>query len=193
LTWSTTTFANADNLLAEAGQQAIRLGVIRTYMTRHGPGPFVTEDPALDLPEPHNVRNRWQGPVRSGHLDAVALRYAIEVSGGVDAIALTHLDTAARHPELRVCHSYQARGQTVTRLQPGPARDLDYQQQLTAMLLAARPSYVQPDGDWAGVIEQETGAPVVVRSHGPTAADKAGTLALSARGALIGPVAGAAR
>jgi adenylosuccinate synthase len=192
-TWSTTTFANAEQLLTESGQQAIRLGVIRTYMTRHGPGPFVTEDPALDLPEPHNVRNRWQGPVRSGHLDAVALRYAIEVSGGVDAIALTHLDIASRHPELQVCHSYQAPGQTVTRLPPGPARDLDYQQQLTAMLLAARPSYTRPKGDWAGIIEQETGAPVVVRSHGPTTADKAGTLALSARDALIGPVAGAAR
>jgi len=53
-TWSTTTFANAGELLAEAGQQAFRLGVIRTFMTRHGPGPFVTEDRALDLPEPHN-------------------------------------------------------------------------------------------------------------------------------------------
>lgn len=184
-TWSTTTFANAHQLLTEAGQQAIRLGVIRTHMTRHGPGPFVTEDPTLDLPEQHNAHNRWQGPVRTGHLDTVAVRYAIEVSGGVDAIALTHLDTAARHPELRVCRAYQTPGEAVTRLPPGPARNLDYQKQLTAKLLATRPIYADPDGDWTGIIEQETGAPVVLRSHGPTAADKTGTGPVSAAGTLV--------
>ncbi len=40
------------------------------------------------------------------------------------------------------------------------------------MLLATRPVYSHPGADWAHVIEQETGAPVVLRSHGPTAADK---------------------
>jgi adenylosuccinate synthase len=171
-TWSTTTFANAERLLAEAGQTAIRLGVTRCYMTRHGPGPFVTEDTALDLPELHNGHNRWQGAFRAGHLDAVALRYAIEATGGVDAIALTHLDTAAHHPELRICHAYKTQGHVLTKLQPGPSSDLEYQERLTQLLLAARPIYSPVDGDWADVIEQETGAPVVLRSHGPTAADK---------------------
>jgi adenylosuccinate synthase len=137
--------------------------------------PFVTEEAALDLPEPHNSHNKWQGSFRTGHLDAVALRYAIEAAGGVDAIAVTHLDTAAHHPELRLCHAYQAAGQQlITRLAPGPARDLGYQQLLTEMLLTARPVYSQPGADWADLVEQETGAPVVLRSHGPTAADKTG-------------------
>jgi adenylosuccinate synthase len=171
-TWSTTTFANAEQLLAEAGQTAVRLGVTRCYMTRHGPGPFVTEDTSLDLPELHNGHNQWQGAFRVGHLDAVALRYAIEAAGGVDAIALTHLDTAARHPELRICHTYKTPGHVVTKLQPGPPSDLEYQERLTQMLLAARPIYSPVDADWADVIEHETGAPVVLRSHGPTAADK---------------------
>ncbi len=35
-TCSTTTFANAEALLAEAGQTPVRLGVVRAYMTRHG-------------------------------------------------------------------------------------------------------------------------------------------------------------
>ncbi len=174
-TWSTTTFANADQLLAAAGQEAIRLGVTRTYMTRHGPGPFPTEDLSLNLSEPHNAHNHWQGPVRTGHLDTIALRYAIEVTGGVDAIALTHLDTAASHPELRICRGYQVTGHLVTRLPPGPDRDLDYQQQLTATLLAARPVYAHLATDWADLVQQETGAPVVLRSGGPTAADKAGS------------------
>jgi adenylosuccinate synthase len=176
-TWSTTTFANAEQLLAEAGQTAVRLGVTRCYLTRHGPGPFVTEDPTLALPEPHNGHNRWQGPFRTGHLDAVALRYAIEVTGGVDAIALTHLDTAARCPSLRVCRSYHVEGRPVTRLAPGPPRDLDYQEQLTGMLATARPAYSNPGGDWPQIVEQETGAPVVLRSHGPTAAEKTAIMA----------------
>jgi adenylosuccinate synthase len=85
-TWSTTTFDNAEALLAEAGQagSAQRLGVTRPYLTRHGAGPFVTEDAALAaaLPEPHNGTGTWQGPFRVGHLDLVALRYAVEVAGG---------------------------------------------------------------------------------------------------------------
>jgi adenylosuccinate synthase len=143
-------------------------------MTRHGPGPFVTEDSGLDLPEPHNGCNQWQGEFRLGHFDAVALRYAIEVCGGVDAIALTHLDTAARQPGLRICRSYQAQGQALTRLAPGPAQDLDYQEQLTRLLQAAKPVYEQAGGDWASSVEQETGAPVMLRSYGPTAAGKSG-------------------
>src|SRR6266516_2642538 len=85
-TWSTTTFANAETLLAEAGQTATRLGVVRCYMTRHGPGPFPTEDPTLELPELYNRHGTWQGAFRTGHLDAVALRYAVKVAGGLDAV-----------------------------------------------------------------------------------------------------------
>ena len=63
-TWSTTTFANAETLLAEAGQTAVRLGVVRSYLTRHGPGPFVTEDSTREFPEPHNRYGAWQGAAR---------------------------------------------------------------------------------------------------------------------------------
>jgi adenylosuccinate synthase len=170
-TWSTTTFANAETLLAEAGQTAVRLGVVRCYMTRHGPGPFVTEDPTLEIPEPHNQNGAWQGAFRTGHFDAVALRYAVEVSGGVDAVALTHLDVAARHP-LRVCRSYQVGGQRQTRIIPGPERDLTWQERLTAMLLRARPVYECPGPDWPDLVEDVLGAPVTLRSYGPTAAGK---------------------
>ena len=170
-TWSTTTFANAETLLADAAHTALRLGVVRCYLTRHGPGPFVTEDPTLELPEPHNQHGTWQGVFRTGHFNAVALRYAVEVSGGVDAVALTHLDAAARHP-LRVGRSYQIDGQRLGRIIPGPERDLGWQERLTAMLLRARPVYEDPGPDWPGLVEDMLGAPVVLRSYGPTAADK---------------------
>jgi adenylosuccinate synthase len=89
-TWSTTTFDNVTELCGPKG--FLRLGVVRSYTTRHGAGPFVTEAP-LDLPEPHNGVGEWQGAFRVGHFDAVAHRYAVEVAGGIDALAVTHLDS----------------------------------------------------------------------------------------------------
>ncbi|URN00212.1 adenylosuccinate synthetase [Actinomadura madurae] len=185
-TWSATTFANAETLLAEAGGTALRLGVLRAYATRHGPGPFVTEDPVLtaDLPEPHNGTGRWQGAFRAGHLDAVALRYALDAAGGVDGLAVTHLDVAGARPDLRVCLSYEMDGERVGRLETGPP-DLDRQAALTERLLRARPVYA-PLGEAVETIEDVSGAPVVLRSHGPTAADKTGVPARGARVATSG-------
>ncbi|WP_433653234.1 adenylosuccinate synthetase [Micromonospora zamorensis] len=166
-TWSTTTFANADSLLAEAGQPgATRIGVLRLVTTRHGAGPLVTEDPALPLADPHNPTNPWQGRFRFGHFDAVAHRYALAVAGGVDGLALTHLDLAG--PELRICRRYD----TTDRLTPDPPGDLDRQAALTARLLRSSPLYDDPPADWAKAVSAELGAPVVLTSHGPTADDK---------------------
>jgi adenylosuccinate synthase len=163
-TWSTTTFANAETLLA--GRDAVRLGVLRTFTTRHGPGPLVTEDPSLDLADPHNPANRWQGPFRVGHFDAVAHRYALEVCGGVDALALTHLDVADRG--VRMCRSYD----WTDRLAPGPPGDLDRQERLTRRLETTVPRYDGAPTDWVAAVEDELGVPVAVTSRGPTAADK---------------------
>ncbi len=165
-TWSTTTFDNVASLLAEAGQQgeAMRLGVVRSYTTRHGAGPLVTFDEALTaaLPDRHNGHGGWQGAFRVGHFDAVAHRYALEVCGGVDALAVTHADVAARHP-LRMCLSYRDFGP----LTPGEFGDLAYQEKLTGRLLEAEPVY----SDFTDV-GQVLGAPVWVRSFGPTYLDK---------------------
>ncbi|MFC4906719.1 adenylosuccinate synthetase [Actinomadura gamaensis] len=174
-TWSTTTFANAETLLAEAGEEGYRLGVLRAYATRHGPGPFVTEDPALtsDLPDPHNGAGPWQGAFRVGHLDAVALDYAVRAAGGVDGLALTHLDVARNRPDLGICRAYALDGETVRRLpsEPGRDRDLDRQAALTDRLLRARP-VIEPLGDPVADVENALGAPVVLRSYGPTANDQ---------------------
>jgi adenylosuccinate synthase len=182
-TWSTTTFENAQTLLADSGAAggATRLGVTRTYQTRHGPGPFPTEDPTLPVTEPQNAAGRWQGPFRAGHLDAVALGYAARVAGGVDAVALTHLDTA-RHCQgkLGIGRGYLIGGAAVTEIEPGPHRDLGYQEALTARLLTARPAYHPADGpgagpsaaDWPDAVEEITGAPVAVCSYGPAVTDK---------------------
>ncbi|RZT81969.1 adenylosuccinate synthase [Micromonospora violae] len=167
-TWSTTTFANVDSLLAEAGQpgEVTRIGVLRLVTTRHGPGPLVTEDPALPFADPHNPTNPWQGRFRFGHFDAVAHRYALAAAGGVDGLALTHLDLAG--PGLRICRRYDS----TDRLTPGPPGDLGRQAALTARLLRSRPVYDDPPTNWAEAVRAELGAPVVLTSHGPTADDK---------------------
>ena len=101
---------------------ARRLGVVRTYTTRHGPGPLVTEDPELPpmLPEPHNGHGRWQGAFRVGHFDAVAhalRRRGVRGSGRAGRHPPGRRRRAA--PSLRICHGYAMEGQLVERL---PAR-----------------------------------------------------------------------
>ncbi|MFJ9412122.1 adenylosuccinate synthetase [Streptomyces sp. NPDC101393] len=183
-TWSTTTFDGAETLLGEAGLPcaAQRLGVVRTYTTRHGPGPLVTEDPRLAaaLPEAHNSHGRWQGAFRAGHFDAVAHRYALAACGGVDALAVTHLDAPARYGALRIARAYRTPDGPLPHLPAARPGDLDRQQRLTQRLLAARPDDWQSPGrdphHWTDAISAALSAPVALESYGPTAADKAGPL-----------------
>jgi adenylosuccinate synthase len=167
-TWSTTTFDN----VAALCPSFFRLGVVRTYTTRHGAGPLVTFDPGLDLPEAHNGTGEWQGAFRTGHFDAVAHRYAVEVAGGADGLAVTHLDAPARCPELRICTSYEVDGHPWERIVPGLWRDLDHQERITAALSRARIGASHRPGDWAGEIGDLLGAPVMVESWGPRSSDK---------------------
>lgn len=94
-TWSKTTLENADALLDEwkyKGER-VRIGCIRSYMTRHGAGPLFTEDYRFDvLPEPHNTDRCFQGKFRRGHFDLGAVTHSLELVGGVDEIHMSHLD-----------------------------------------------------------------------------------------------------
>ncbi|MFD9129310.1 adenylosuccinate synthetase [Kitasatospora sp. NPDC059571] len=170
-TWSTTTFANAETLLTEEGDPAgaLRLGVLRTYTTRHGPGPMPTEDPGT-VPEPHNGTGPWQGAFRTGHFDTTAHRYALTAAGGAHALALTHLDVPARHRGLRIADGYRLDGAPLATLTGHPG-DLAAQARLTEALHRARPDRLTdpgPDpGSWADAITERLGLPLLVESHGP--------------------------
>ncbi|MFA7193458.1 MAG: adenylosuccinate synthetase [Candidatus Paceibacterota bacterium] len=93
--------------------EIVHLGVTRAYQIRHGAGPMVTEDPELVdklLPGSAKDDNRWQGKVRVGPLDFVALRYSIEVCGGpeaFDGIAVTWLDQIQEIGSWQTCDAYQ--------------------------------------------------------------------------------------
>ncbi|RKS09910.1 adenylosuccinate synthase [Nocardiopsis sp. Huas11] len=191
-TWSTTTTANPLALLAEAGRpgQARRIGVVRTYTTRHGAGPLVTEDPALGslLPEPHNGTHPWQGPFRIGHLDLVAHRYALAATGGVDSLVVTHTDAfagagpadgsgtadAVEATDGRPlwCTAYANPDGTALHLVPEASPDLERQERLTRALLRVRPVLAAiPDDDLGGAIGRALGLPLEAEFGGPTRAD----------------------
>ncbi len=83
---------------------------MKAYATRVGSGPFPTE---LDDAIGEGIRERGAEygtttgrPRRCGWFDAVAARFAVEVSG-IDAIALTKLDILDGVDEIKVATSYR--------------------------------------------------------------------------------------
>ncbi len=115
VTKTDTTVQEARRLLAQAGleREAITLGVVRALGYRHGPGPFVTECGTLAqgiFEERHNKANPWQGQVRYGWFDLLAIRHGIALNAPVDGLALTMLDHLARLDSFQVCRSYEYTG-----------------------------------------------------------------------------------
>lgn len=111
VTKTDTTMRNAENLLNPHAQAADieRIGILRAYNYRHGPGPFVSEDDSLrrTLPETHNKYTDWQGDTRAGWLDLPAIRYAIAINPHVERLILTHIDRLSLLDTFRVCISYE--------------------------------------------------------------------------------------
>ena len=183
-TWSTISTREVDQVLARfaIGQPVEHYGVLRSYLTRHGAGPFPTQDDRLDemLPEPHNASTGWQGQFRRGHPDAVLLRYALEAVGPLSGLLLSHLDVFSQGVDLRWCESYLTSsafgdGAVLARLPLGKAGDLEHQAHLTKVLSDARPDYAtQPiDSSFRFLehLESVTSLPVAFLSYGPTFAD----------------------
>ncbi len=183
-TWSNTTCANALHLLADYPGAITRLGVLRTYFTRHGAGPFITEDTTLSLPEMHNATSQWQGGFRVGYFDLVAARYALTLNAGVDALAITHTDRLLD----RICTAYRYHGDestatlapffqmttatnTIHAIKPQP--DTDRQHALTRLLSDCTPVYQRiAPGEMVNALAAGLGVPVAITSHGPKATDK---------------------
>jgi adenylosuccinate synthase len=178
-TWSTTTLANADRLLAEAGYTGTvtRLGITRAYTTRHGAGPLVTEDAELTrlLPDAANLYGEWQQGFRVGWLDLVLLRYACDVVGQLDALAVTCLDRLDGLPAIHICAEYRQDAFAVARILPSPQPcDLRYQTQLTHGLARCQPVYdtISHLLDLIPRIERHLSIPVRFISQGETAVEK---------------------
>jgi adenylosuccinate synthase len=183
-TWSTCTFDNALALLRAAGHtgEVTRVGVLRTYATRHGEGPFPTERAALAaaLPEMHNAGDGWQGGFRVGALDLVLARYALAACGGADALAITHLDRVT--PAWPLCDAWEAddhprwirEGGLVRGITPLRTRDLRAQAALGEHLGRVRAHVRAVDGDVAGTIADALGVPLRWTGWGPRRGDVRG-------------------
>ncbi len=158
------------------------VGVAKAFSTRVGSGPFVTElEGELALRLRGTGANPWDEygsttgrPRRVGWIDAVALRYAVEMNG-IQELALTKLDVLSGLDTLRICTAYVHRGEMLGAFP-----------QDSEVLARCTPRYVDVAGwseDVQGVrrfddlpanarnfiaqIEQCTGARVSIASVGP--------------------------
>ena len=108
VTRSRTGLYNVRKLCRQMGIEELdAIFVTRTYATRHGAGPFPTEDASLSFPDKTNVPNPWQQSLRFGKLDVPNLldRIITELynGSGVDInpmLAVTCVDQMD-NPELR--------------------------------------------------------------------------------------------
>jgi adenylosuccinate synthase len=105
------------------------LGIVRTYTTRVGEGPFPTEmlEGEAELGQMIRERGREYGastgrPRRCGWFDAFATRYAAEING-FSSVALTKLDVLDTLDEIKVCTGYKLNGRVCEGL-PSVSQDL---------------------------------------------------------------------
>ena len=154
------------------------LGVAKAYCTRVGEGPFPTEqvNPVGDrIREAGHEYGATTGrPRRCGWFDAVAVRYALELSGA-DGWIMTNLDVLTGFDEIACAVRYRVNGRE-TRAWPAELHSID----------AARPVYqshrawseditgVRKFGDlpraareYVEALEREVGVPIVMLSVGP--------------------------
>ena len=89
------------------------IGLVKAYATRVGSGPFPSEqDNAIGQrirERGHEYGTTTGRPRRCGWFDAVAVKYSTRI-GGIDEIAMMHLDTLAGFPELKICRAYRIDG-----------------------------------------------------------------------------------
>ena len=116
------------------------------------------------LPEPHNTDHGHQGSFCRGLLDFVLLRYAIDACGGVDTLALTHLDELDRLPR-EVCDAYLIDNSRIETLSADNVSRIEEAQPVLSELPR------DPSG-FVAAVTQSLSTPVGFVSSGPTYADK---------------------
>jgi adenylosuccinate synthase len=155
------------------------IGVMKAYATRVGSGPFPTE---LEDEIGEGIRERGAEfgtttgrPRRCGWFDAVAARFAVEVSG-IDAVALTKLDILDGVDEIKVATSYRLPDGTVIDTFPADAEIAE----TIEPLYETRPAWTAPtEGvtneadlpkealDYLCYLEEKIGVPIAIVSNGP--------------------------
>ena len=154
------------------------IGIAKAYCTRVGEGPFPSEQ---DNPTGERIRKQGNEygsttgrPRRCGWFDAVAVRYALEVSGA-DGFIVTNLDVLSGFESIEIATRYRIGGSErrdwpseLPRLEgltpvyeqfPGWNEDITGVRRYADLPAAAR-HYVES-------LEREVGAPILLLSVGP--------------------------
>ncbi len=161
VTYAETTLVRASNIITRRAFTNVEcVGVTRSYLTRHGFGPFPTEG-TFGEEDDHNKAGKWQGDFRTGALDLELLRYAKRrVSGGglldLTSLAVTHMD---RFPRFVATHYKEG---------PIPIATDRWNGRKVTPVMASLSS----QADLYALLESTMGVPVDIVSHGPTAAEK---------------------
>jgi adenylosuccinate synthase len=166
-TWSTVRFDAAHFCYKHLKiEQHQNIGVIRTYHTRHGAGPFPTECD-LGLTDSGNPTGEFQGPMRYGRFDYVLFNYATENAGDkLDRIVITHCDQDQKFR----CVCYQLPNGEIVDTLPRPAC-IEDQVELCNFLKTVK--FVVSDASWVSISKwQPNLTPILFRSFGPKPSDK---------------------
>lgn len=165
-TWGSTTFSQADHILTTecSEREIIKIGVTRSFLTRHGAGPLPTEY-AFSQPYiggDHNAENPWQGALRVGCLDAMLLHYAIDVCDGIDQLAVTHCDKITSG--WKVCSRYDD-----NRILP--IIPTSYSEKIDTRLINVQPLFRRLTNiiDFMPWLENRVNVKVGIESHGRSA------------------------
>lgn len=117
---------NAVEIATQLGLDYELIYVTRTYMTRHGNGPFPSEDQTLQYEDLTNQPNEWQGQLRFGTLSVPLLAGTVHADAGAHpdvCLALNHLDQCYLDPTTLE----RAVGYPVRYISHGPDRnDIQY-------------------------------------------------------------------
>lgn len=110
-TWTDTTYRNALKILKYGNfkGEIVKIGITRTFATRHGDGPLPSYCAELSkqLSDPNNPTNTWQGKMRFGNYDFVTAAYAAKKLGKLDWLFVTHCDFLSSARKLKVCIGYE--------------------------------------------------------------------------------------
>jgi adenylosuccinate synthase len=155
------------------------IGVMKAYATRVGGGPFPTE---LEGAIGERIRERGAEygtttgrPRRCGWFDAVAARFAAEVSG-IDALAITKLDILDGIDEIKVATSYRLPDGSTIDTFPADAEIAEALEPVYETVpgwgrptegVTAEDELPQEALDYLRYLEGKVGAPIAVVSNGP--------------------------
>ena len=181
-TWDTIVPTKAMNLLNESKYSGHRevMGIIRSFMTRHGEGPMPTETKESDIQFSHefNHENEWQGNFRVGYFDYVLLYYAIECVSKycpLNTLAITHLDVLGRQFMPYAARYQMGPKDFCDRLLPNWDHNLNYQEEMGKVLKRAKPiypgSFMDAD-ELVSKVQHTFGIKVAYGSFGPRASEK---------------------